>query len=399
VVGGADDLPNTTSFSTSAQEEHSTLQSISIVASPLKELFPPTSESGPVPAAAIVLVEQSTESQQPPVYLQVHSEDTGECPSGQCKSHVFFYHPVHGWTTLRILIYIAWGFGLCWELNLWQTELDNPTDICSTSTTFDIFANVRVSGIIYGSTLAGPDVSSQLLHDSIAALLQSVAPNDSPSTSQILWHLAYKSHAPQHDTALMASNRRIRFPTRRYDVAVEDDILEPVRKVWEQLLPEESGEAFLRFEERGQDADEGWAIQLIVAWSILGHDQVLWAMLCVPVLTWRGVVCDLLRRLLWWPIQGNITSHTLSMLRWQLSFGEVVAHDQIPARYGGSKEYYFHHSDDYSLLWQWSWSGKPTGAAYAHAAASLTGQFGVVEQDGAKAGASDAAAGDWMSST
>jgi RAB protein geranylgeranyltransferase component A len=59
---------------------------IGIVSSPLTVLFPKTSENGPVPAGAIVLVDYNGDNgEAPPIYLQVHSEDTGECPSGQCK--------------------------------------------------------------------------------------------------------------------------------------------------------------------------------------------------------------------------------------------------------------------------------------------------------------------------
>ncbi|KAI5303841.1 Rab proteins geranylgeranyltransferase component A [Ascosphaera pollenicola] len=54
-------------------------RSISIVSSSLQNLFPQTSEAGPLPAAAVVFV-----SGDPPVYLVVHSSDTGECPAGQC---------------------------------------------------------------------------------------------------------------------------------------------------------------------------------------------------------------------------------------------------------------------------------------------------------------------------
>ena len=40
-------------------------------------------------SVAIVFVDDEA-SDQPPVYLQIHSEDTGECPQGQCKSFLSF---------------------------------------------------------------------------------------------------------------------------------------------------------------------------------------------------------------------------------------------------------------------------------------------------------------------
>jgi Rab proteins geranylgeranyltransferase component A len=85
VVGGSDDIPtsNQPSSERNATSQVETLHSIDIISDPLKHLFPPTSETGPVPAAVIVLVED--EADACPLYLQIHSEDTGECRAGQCK--------------------------------------------------------------------------------------------------------------------------------------------------------------------------------------------------------------------------------------------------------------------------------------------------------------------------
>ena len=73
-------------------------RSINIVSSPLTHLFPPTSENGLIPAGAVVVfggegfrerrnsVEQDKlPSEEPPIYLLVHSSDSGECPKGQCE--------------------------------------------------------------------------------------------------------------------------------------------------------------------------------------------------------------------------------------------------------------------------------------------------------------------------
>ena len=83
LAGGLGDI----SLGDSSQESSShTWRSINIVASPLSSLFPATSENGPNPAVAIVLIDDSsTDHSKNPIYLQVHSEDTGECPSGQCE--------------------------------------------------------------------------------------------------------------------------------------------------------------------------------------------------------------------------------------------------------------------------------------------------------------------------
>ena len=60
--------------------------SISIVSSPLSFLFPPPSEGSPPPACALVSFPSGSLSsgEHPPVYLMIHSTDTGECPAGQC---------------------------------------------------------------------------------------------------------------------------------------------------------------------------------------------------------------------------------------------------------------------------------------------------------------------------
>ena len=88
-------------------------RSITIVSSALESLFPVTAEGGPVPAGAVVVFPGSSFDQSddlPPVYLLVHSSETGECPSGQCEYSLFISpqslmaHMMH---LFKILIYIA----------------------------------------------------------------------------------------------------------------------------------------------------------------------------------------------------------------------------------------------------------------------------------------------------
>lgn len=94
VAGVTDDLPRPTQLEPERASRVQTIQSMSIISSSLPHLFPQTSENGPTPAAAIVLVDDQTDSSQPPIYLQIHSEDTGECPQGQCKlpSSLLIWH-------------------------------------------------------------------------------------------------------------------------------------------------------------------------------------------------------------------------------------------------------------------------------------------------------------------
>lgn len=66
--------------------------SVSIVDTSLPLLFPPTAEGAPPPAGAVIYRHNDESSIQQnvlessPVYMHVHSSDTGECPAGQSKS-------------------------------------------------------------------------------------------------------------------------------------------------------------------------------------------------------------------------------------------------------------------------------------------------------------------------
>lgn len=88
IVGSVDDVPLDVLDSTLTAQATNIWKSINVVADPLRDLFPPTSDNGPTPAVAIVLVNlpDIENSDHSPIYLQIHSEDTGECPAGQCKT-------------------------------------------------------------------------------------------------------------------------------------------------------------------------------------------------------------------------------------------------------------------------------------------------------------------------
>jgi RAB protein geranylgeranyltransferase component A len=75
----------------SSAPEDTFCRSITILSSSLSHLFPPIAEEAPAPAAAVIvfpsgsLTLDSQVEELPPVHVFVHSSDTGECPSGQCK--------------------------------------------------------------------------------------------------------------------------------------------------------------------------------------------------------------------------------------------------------------------------------------------------------------------------
>ena len=74
-------------------------RTISIVSSPMSRLFLVPAEGAPPPAGAVVVFPSGTltlktepqSADHPPVYLIIHSSDTGECPAGQCMCLV----PLH----------------------------------------------------------------------------------------------------------------------------------------------------------------------------------------------------------------------------------------------------------------------------------------------------------------
>lgn len=73
-------------------------RSINIVSSALSALFPLPGEGAPPPAGAIVVFPsgsitamlEESQTEVPPVYLKIHSSDTGECPNEQSKLDFIF---------------------------------------------------------------------------------------------------------------------------------------------------------------------------------------------------------------------------------------------------------------------------------------------------------------------
>jgi len=91
VAGSQGDLPSSPQEALHYSNTYIT-RSISIVSSAMSALFPLAAEGAPPPAAAVVVFPEGSllNGMSPPVYLMVHSSDTGECPAGQCKHHFIF---------------------------------------------------------------------------------------------------------------------------------------------------------------------------------------------------------------------------------------------------------------------------------------------------------------------
>lgn len=106
VVGCVSDLPDEqpstlvrASSPISGQQPNAMSRSICIVSSPLAALFPTVAEGGTKPAGAVVVFPSgsltsagnaSSDDVIPPVHVVVHTNDTGECPHGQCEFIILF---------------------------------------------------------------------------------------------------------------------------------------------------------------------------------------------------------------------------------------------------------------------------------------------------------------------
>lgn len=108
IVGTDDDLETLTDITDYEQPlttemPHAFTRSISIVSSAFKSLFPITEGMQPPAGAVVVFPSGSITAPEgltvgreeiPPVYLILHSSDTGECPAGQCKCILHFLYKI-----------------------------------------------------------------------------------------------------------------------------------------------------------------------------------------------------------------------------------------------------------------------------------------------------------------
>ncbi|KIW09470.1 hypothetical protein, variant [Verruconis gallopava] len=69
-------------------------RSVCVISSPLPSLFPTLDEGGPPPAGAVIFFPSgSLFDESSPVYLIIHSSETGECPQGQSVAYGFTRGP------------------------------------------------------------------------------------------------------------------------------------------------------------------------------------------------------------------------------------------------------------------------------------------------------------------
>jgi RAB protein geranylgeranyltransferase component A len=91
IVGSLEDLPGDvlpSQFGTQQIERLS--YSVFIISSPLKSLFPQSTEGTPSPAGSVVIFPAGNiEPNSNPICLVLHSSETGDCPKDQCKLSFF----------------------------------------------------------------------------------------------------------------------------------------------------------------------------------------------------------------------------------------------------------------------------------------------------------------------
>ena len=97
IASSSHDIP--AQFNVPADQQSSSYisRSITVASSSLSELFPLTVDGAPPPAGAVVVfpVGSIRNGTSPPVYLIIHSSDTGECPTGQCKQALVTSFPFY----------------------------------------------------------------------------------------------------------------------------------------------------------------------------------------------------------------------------------------------------------------------------------------------------------------
>ncbi|KAJ6003244.1 hypothetical protein N7451_005791 [Penicillium sp. IBT 35674x] len=170
-------------------------RSITVVASDFTSLFPVTVEGAPVPASAILMFPGETigSPQSPPVYLQVHSSDTGDCP--------------------------------------------------------------RHQSIIYGSiSMTGPE-GQTLLELAVDRLIQAEGPQAVALWSMRYNQQGRLSNDGSSPTIQAHSPHVYSFPPPSLDLAFEDENIDMIKQAWLKVAGDEDPDDFMIFDDR-EGADD-----------------------------------------------------------------------------------------------------------------------------------------------
>ncbi|GES63172.1 Rab geranylgeranyl transferase escort protein [Aspergillus terreus] len=172
-------------------------RSITIVSSPLESLFPVTAEGGPVPAGAVIVFPGNTLGQTddaPPVYILVHSSETGECPLGQC--------------------------------------------------------------IIYSSVSIPGPLGQSLIEQAVGKLLDSAADPEAKVLWALCYTQLGRSDETPCELTVLPHNI-LAFPPPSLDLAFDDSVLDTVKEAWRLVMGDEAaGQEYMVFEDREPDDEE-----------------------------------------------------------------------------------------------------------------------------------------------
>lgn len=172
-------------------------RSITVASSGFPSLFPITTEGAPLPASTILMFPGETLShpQSPPVYLQIHSSDTGDCP--------------------------------------------------------------RQQSVIYGSVaLPGPE-GHNLLECAVDRLLHAEGAQAMALWSMRYTQSGRSSNDGSSATVHKHSTHVYSFPQSNLDLSWEDEVIDMVKQVWTKIVGDEvDHDDFMIFEDREGTSDD-----------------------------------------------------------------------------------------------------------------------------------------------
>ena len=263
LVGSRNDLPTSTGSITVSR---TLARSISIVSSPLTWLFPPTSEGGVTPAEAVVVVPSTSDPQGPPVHILVHSSESGDCPTGQCK--LLFLPPLthRSLRRTKMMNELSNTYLHCLNFIDYKNISDNLifcpaqrlSDLDETAFTSRLADFWMPSGVLYASVLEENSSSEKkaatLLNEAIQLVLQSAAAQ--AEMPEVLWNLSYRHTVADQTSADSQGGSVTALRPLSLDLAFEDAVLDEVRSAWLKISKDDP-EKFMRFEAReGADEDD-----------------------------------------------------------------------------------------------------------------------------------------------
>ncbi|MCJ1248253.1 Rab proteins geranylgeranyltransferase component A [Trapelia coarctata] len=193
VAGCHEDLSSSPEATDSGSHSY-IVRSISIVSGSMSTLFPLTAEGAPPPAGAVVVFPEdgTGDEKSPPVYLMVHSSDTGECPAGQC--------------------------------------------------------------VIYASTLCAGPQGYELLDRALEKLLDTIEEPEPSILWSLRYAQRCPSTDHRTTTELPKEGGMITFAETTIDLAFDDGVLQDVKRAWTNITGETTG--FMQFENRGPGIDD-----------------------------------------------------------------------------------------------------------------------------------------------